>query len=298
MRGRRPGGRRRLATRTTALLIALAAVPSALGAVPAGDNRAAPAVVAFDNMVGDLQPLRDASGSQIFGLDVSGATPAGDDPPLDQADRGSSCAGAVGAGSASIWYELRGPAAAPIAEATLAFVDTVGSSFRTGLQVFLATPTRLERVACERENLAGGNAGVSFGMQPGATYLLQVAATGPAPGSLTLRARAWDVQQPSVSIRTRSTAAQPGGTSTFEVVGGAAVAGGSGVDAASYRWEVGFTPADGVERPLPVVIRESITAASVVWPAELGTGIGTARLTVRDVAGRSSTASLSVTVRD
>jgi hypothetical protein len=133
-------------------------------------------------------------------------------------------------------------------------------------------------------------------MQPDAVYLLQVAVTGPTSGSLTLRGRALDIQEPRVSIRTPSTAAQPGRRSAFEVVGGAAVDLGSGVDPTSYRWEIAFTPAGGVEQVLPAVVDASGTAAAVVWPA--ATGIGTARLTVGDLAGRSTTASLSVTVRD
>jgi hypothetical protein len=275
------------------------AVALASAAPPAGDNRAAPAAVRLDNLVGDLQPLRNEAGAQVFGVDISGATPAPDDPPLDQADRGSSCAGGVGAGTASVWYVLQGPGGAPLAESAWVGIDTVGSGFRNGLQVFVSTPERLERVACERENLAGGNAGVSFGVRPGQTYLLQVAVTGPTPGALTLRGRAWDIQQPRLAIETPSTAAQPGRTSRFAAVGGAATDLGAGVDPGSYRWEVGFRPAaDGVERLIAFTTGDTPTAISVDWPAELGSGIGTARLTVQDLAGRSTTASLSVVVRD
>jgi hypothetical protein len=133
-------GHRRAAARIVVLLALLLGAPVAQAAAPAGDDRVTPAVVGLDNLVGDLQPLRLESGAQAFGIDVSGATAAPDDPALDQADRGSSCAGASGSASASVWYTLRGPGRTPIGEAAWVGIDTVGSTFRNGLQVFVVAP--------------------------------------------------------------------------------------------------------------------------------------------------------------
>jgi hypothetical protein len=180
-------------------------------------------------------------------------------------------------------------------------IDTLGSTYANAVAVFAGPPAVETLRHCERENLAGGAASVSFVTSTGVDYFVEVAATN-GPGRLKLFVRATDIQPPRVSIATTSLRPDLGGRSIFSPAENTPRDEGSDLADPSIRppvWTVDFAVDGGGTRQPRIASRLEDGGIEVTWPD--GTrmiGRATVRLRVWDRAGNEGSATLTVTVRD
>ncbi len=296
-----------LVRRATAVLAAACAVLVALPAVasaapPTNDSAATPTDISTgNNLTGIRVAATDvARGSQIFGIDMTEATAAPDDPMLKNDNDQSNCNTIPVRGDDTVFYRLTG-----INERTAITLDTLGSTYQTAIAVYDSSIAQANVIRCERGNLIGGTSSVDFVTQAGHTYFVEVASIS-GSGLLNLFIRATDIQPPMISISAPSVLAAPNGTSRFLLNGLEDADHGSGVDKArAYEWSATFTP----DRPpgqsstavaVPVTVSPGGDEMTVQWPpnTDWKAGSGTAMVRVWDNAGNVGTARLTLKVRD
>ena len=181
-----------------ALLVVVPAVASA--APPINDSATTPLDISTTNLLGIRVAARDAqTGALIFGVDMADATPAPDDPVLKNDNDQSNCNPIPTQGTDTVFFRLTG-----INERTAITIDTLGSTYQTGIAIFEGSIAQGSIIRCERGNLVGGTSSVDFVSEAGKTYFVEVASvTG--SGLLNLYIRAHDIQPPTIAISAPST---------------------------------------------------------------------------------------------
>ena len=195
-------------------------------------------------------------------LSTTNATSTGDPVP--------SCVGGFGKG---VWYVFT-----PAGNGTL-IVDTIGSSFDTGLGIYRGACGALTQVGCDDDGGGGVTSKVTLTASNGISYFILSGGWSSASGSLTLHLNFTPAQTPPVIVTPPANQSVPvGGTANFNVTA-------SGTAPLSYSWRDNGTA-------LPAGTNSSLAISNAGYA-----DVGGYQVVVTNSLGKatSSVATLSVT---